>query len=47
VRASLRGCTAEDLAAVLDAPAADVAGALAALEQGGALVRRGPRWFMR
>jgi HEAT repeat protein len=47
VRASLRGCTAEDLAAVLDAPAPDVAAALAALDARGALVKRGARWFMR
>jgi len=47
VRASLRGCTAEDLAAVLEAPEADVDAALAALEGSGALVKRGPRWFMR
>ena len=46
VRAALRGCTAENLAAALGAPAAAIDAALAALAARGTLVQRGARWFM-
>jgi hypothetical protein len=46
VRAALRGCTTDDLAAAVGAPAARVESALAALASRGTLVQRGARWFM-
>ncbi len=46
VRASLRGCTAADLARVLEAEPARIDTALAALAARGTLVQRGARWFM-
>jgi HEAT repeat protein len=46
IRASLRGCTSDNLAALLGEPAARVEAALAALAASGAVARRGARWFM-
>jgi HEAT repeat protein len=46
IRAALRGCTAENLAAVLGEPAARVEAALGALASSGTIAQRGSRWFM-
>ncbi|BDG02778.1 HEAT repeat domain-containing protein [Anaeromyxobacter oryzae] len=46
VRAALRGCTPEGLAATVGAPAARIEAALAALESKGTVAKRGTRWFM-
>jgi hypothetical protein len=46
IRAALRGCTADDLAAALSAPQPHVDAALAALAARGTVARRGTRWFM-
>jgi hypothetical protein len=46
IRAALRGCTPEGLAAHLGAAPALVEGALAALAAKGTIARRGTRWFM-
>jgi hypothetical protein len=46
IRASLRGASPDDLAAVTGAPVAVVSAALHALRARGTLVQRGPRWFM-
>jgi hypothetical protein len=45
LRASLRGCTEEQLASALAAPRPRVDAALAALTSRGAVERRGTRWF--
>jgi HEAT repeat protein len=46
IRAALRGCSADGLAAVLAAPAPRIEAALATLGARGAVERRGTRWFM-
>lgn len=46
IRAALRGCTAEGLAAALGEPAPRVASALQALLASGTVAQRGTRWFM-
>ena len=46
IRAALRGCTAEGLAAALGAPPPRVDAALQALAVKGTIARRGARWFM-
>jgi hypothetical protein len=46
IRAALRGCTQEGLAAHLGAAPALVEGALQALAAKGTVARRGTRWFM-
>ncbi|HEX9049325.1 MAG TPA: PBS lyase, partial [Anaeromyxobacter sp.] len=45
IRAALRGCTSEGLAAALGAPPPRVDAALEALAVRGAVARRGTRWF--
>jgi len=46
IRAALRGCTAEGLAAALGEPAAEIEAALATLLASGTVAQRGSRWFM-
>jgi hypothetical protein len=46
LRAALRGCSGEQLAAALGAPAGQVDAALAALAARGGVERRGTRWFV-
>ena len=46
IRAALRGCTPEGLAAVLGAPADRVEAALQSLLAAGTVAQRGTRWFM-
>jgi len=45
VRAALRGCTADDLAAATGEPHARIEASLQALAARGALALRGTRWF--
>ena len=46
IRAALRGCTAEGLAAALSTPPPRVEATLEALAALGTVARRGTRWFM-